>query len=108
MVTLRIIALRKSAGRFLDEPNNVYMKMREVVNKRQTTINDLFFCKDEATSFVVNLMLCVISKKHSYWGWYLLTQPRPIGIARGPTTKKVQKLALGDFSLKEIWKSVSQ
>ena len=62
MVTLRIIALRKSAGRFLDEPNNVYMKMREVVNKRQTTINDLFLCKDEATSFVVNLMLCVISK----------------------------------------------
>jgi len=43
---LRIIGVRKGAGHFLDEPNNVYMMIREKLRVKQTTINDLFWCED--------------------------------------------------------------
>jgi hypothetical protein len=44
---LRVIAARKGSATFLDEPNNVYMKIRELLNKKQTGISDIFFSNDE-------------------------------------------------------------
>ena len=45
-LALRIVAVRKSAGRFLDDPEVVYEKIRHLLSQRQTTIEEVYWCND--------------------------------------------------------------
>ena len=44
---LRTIGVNPSAGRFVGEPQAAYDFMRSELQKKQTTIPELFWCKDE-------------------------------------------------------------
>ena len=46
VLNLRIVAVRKGKARFLDDPHKVYMAIREKLNVKQTTIDELFWCTD--------------------------------------------------------------
>ena len=44
---LRTLALNKSMGRWIANPQDVYDKMRDELNKVQVTINDIYWVTDE-------------------------------------------------------------
>lgn len=46
-IPLRTIGVNPSAGRWIGDPQAAYDYMRSELQKKQTTIPELFWCKDE-------------------------------------------------------------
>lgn len=66
LLLLRTVGLRKSAGKWIAEPQDIYDALAEHINKAQVQIEDLFWLQDEKLSFGCMVIVTQESERTSF------------------------------------------